>query len=294
MKHTLLAPPSSPTREVVVADRAAEDGAAAGCGDCRTGEAIGFDFTFAFQPIVDAPSRKVFSYEALVRGPGGESAPSILAKVNDGNRYRFDQACRVKALTLAAQLGMETKLNINFLPNAVYRPEACIRATLAAARRVNFPTERIVFEVTEGENVLDINHLLGIFKEYSRLGFATAIDDFGAGYAGLNLLANYQPDYIKLDMDLLRGIDLRPARQAIVRAMIAVCRELSISIVAEGVETEDEYAWLFRHGIDLFQGYLFARPAFEALPLAAIPVVERSAVHPGRRLLRHARPARTA
>lgn len=294
VKRTLLSMPPAPAREIVLFGRAGEDGAAAGCGDCRTGDAIDFDFTFAFQPIVDAASRTVLSYEALVRGPNGEPAPSILAKVNDGNRYRFDQACRVKALTLAAQLGMETRLNINFLPNAVYRPEACIRATLAAAKRVNFPTERIVFEVTEGENVLDVKHLLGIFNEYHRLGFATAIDDFGAGYAGLNLLANYQPDYLKLDMDLIRSIDRSRARQAIVRGMIAVCGSLSVAIVAEGVETEEEYAWLFRHGVDLFQGYLFARPGFEALPNAAIPSLTRSAAHSGRRVLRHARRALTA
>lgn len=244
-----------------------------GCESCQSGEAIGFDFTFAFQPIVDASAGSVHSYEALVRGPREESAGSILARVHDGNRYRFDQACRVKALTLATDLGLDTKLNINFLPNAVYRPEACIRTTLGAARRLGFPTDRIVFEVIESENVADAAHLANIFLEYKRLGFATAIDDFGAGYAGLNLLADYQPNYIKLDINIIRGIDVRTTRQAIVRGIISVCNDLGIAIVAEGVETEAEFAWLDRAGIVLFQGYLFARPKFQALPPITIPIV---------------------
>jgi EAL domain-containing protein (putative c-di-GMP-specific phosphodiesterase class I) len=259
------------------------------CGDCGSGSAVGFDFTFAFQPIVNAAARTVFSYEALVRGPAQESAQSILARVNDGNRYRFDQACRVKALTLATKLGLEANLNINFLPNAVYRPENCIRTTLMAAKRLDFPIDRLIFEVTEDENIVDADHLSNIFREYKRLGFATAIDDFGSGYAGLNLLANYQPDYIKLDINLMRGIDREPTRQAIVRGIAAVCRDLSIKVVAEGVETEDEYAWLYRLGIDLFQGYLFARPGFEALPVPSIPVVSRKARPAARPSVKRAR-----
>ena len=132
------------------------------CGACSTAHGLDFEFTFAFQPIVDAASRRVFSYEALVRGQGGESAVSILSRVHDGNRYRFDQACRVKAIALAAQLGVETHLNINFLPNAVYRAEACIRTTLVAARRVGFPLDRIIFEVTESENARNPGHLATI------------------------------------------------------------------------------------------------------------------------------------
>lgn len=102
---------------------------------------------------------------------------------------------------------MKELLSINFLPNAVYRPEVCIRSTFEAARVHGFPTEKIIFEVTEGEQVQDRAHLVNIFREYRRFGFQTAIDDFGAGYAGLNLLAEYQPDLIKIDMDLVRGID---------------------------------------------------------------------------------------
>lgn len=237
-----------------------------GCSDCRKGTPLDIDFTMAFQPIVDIESREVFGYEALVRGVNNEGAATVLAQVNDANRYRFDQAIRVKALDLAARLGLASMLSINFLPNAVYRPETCIRATLEAAAKLGFPTERIMFEVTEGEKVLDHAHLKNIFAEYKKHNFTTAIDDFGAGYAGLNLLADWQPDVIKLDMALTRDIDSDRVRRSLVFAILSVCRQLSIRVIAEGIETRAEFDTLAGEGVTLFQGYLFARPGFEILP----------------------------
>lgn len=99
----------------------------------------------AFQPIVDTRANCVFAYESLVRGKDGAGAQAILQKVNDSNRYKFDQACRVKAVELAARAGMPSCLSINFLPNAVYQAEACIRTTLLAAEKYNFPIEKIIF-----------------------------------------------------------------------------------------------------------------------------------------------------
>lgn len=240
------------------------------CRDCRNGAGLDFSFSMAFQPIVDLRRARIHAYEALVRGPANEGAASILSRVDDSNRYRFDQACRVKAIELAARLGLAQRenclLHINFLPNAVYRPDTCIRATLQAAAEFGFPTERIVFEVTEGERVRDEAHLQSIFTEYRRQGFSTAIDDFGAGYAGLNLLANFQPDIIKLDMALTRNVDRDPARHAIVAGVLMTCRALGITPIAEGVETVGELQALQDLGIELVQGYLLARPAFEQLP----------------------------
>jgi len=106
-----------------------------GCLSCSLSEPLPFGFTFAFQPILDFATETIFSYEALVRGPEGQPAPWVLDQVNDTNRYRFDQSCRVAAIALAARLGMQTNLNINFMPNAVYRPETCIRTTFAATAR---------------------------------------------------------------------------------------------------------------------------------------------------------------
>lgn len=236
------------------------------CSECRDKSKLGIDFTMAFQPIIDIESQSIFGYEALVRGVNNEGAHTILSQLNESNRYRFDQAIRVKAIELAKSLGIENMLSINFLPNAVYRPETCIRATLEAAKEMNFPTDQIIFEVTEGEKVLDHDHLKEIFIEYKKHNFTTAIDDFGAGYAGLNLLADWQPDIVKLDMALTRGIDTDRVRRALVSAIITACNELGIAVIAEGVETKEECLTLANQGIRLFQGYLFARPGFESLP----------------------------
>ncbi|TCW32747.1 EAL domain-containing protein [Gulbenkiania mobilis] len=237
--------------------------AAPACRQCEAAPPLGFEFTMAFQPIVDVERREVFAYEALVRGLAGEPAADILAQVNDDNRYRFDQVCRVKAVALAARAGLTAKLSINFMPNAVYNAATCIRATLQAAAEHGFPVENIIFEVAESEKATDQAHLKSIIAEYQRRGFATAIDDFGSGYSGLNFLADFQPDFIKLDMALVRNLHLHPPRQSIVRHLVTLAHELNIQLVAEGVETVEEFGFLRGLGIRLFQGFLFARPAFE-------------------------------
>jgi EAL domain-containing protein (putative c-di-GMP-specific phosphodiesterase class I) len=223
----------------------------------------------AFHPIVDVTRGVVWGYEALVRGTKGESAGAILSQVDEERQYRFDQDCRVKAIELAGRLfpaAEDTKLSINFMPNAVYEPAACIRTSLETARRVGFDTKRIMFEFTENERMADTKHVARIIAEYRRLGFITAIDDFGAGHAGLNLLANFQTDLIKIDMELIRGIADSAARQAIIAGILVMAHTLDITIIAEGIETEAELAILKSAGINLFQGFLFARPAVENLP----------------------------
>ncbi|GFM66479.1 EAL domain-containing protein [Pseudomonas lijiangensis] len=236
-----------------------------GCEGCTGSPELDFSFEFAYQPIVDLRNQSVFAHEALVRGPNGEGAYSVLDKVTDTNRYRFDQGCRTKAIAGAAQLGMTERLSINFLPNAVYRPELCIRTTLEAARQHNFPLENLIFETLETEHVNNDGHLSNILREYREFGFMTAIDDFGAGHAGLTLLANFQPDLIKLDMDLIRNVHRDRARQAIVRGVVTMCAELGVTVIAEGIEHAEERDFLADCGIFLMQGYWFAKPAFKAL-----------------------------
>ena len=236
-----------------------------GCRACRE-PGLAPSFTMAFQPIIDVSTAEVYAHEALVRPVGGGSAQQILGQITERNRYAFDQACRVKAITLAAQLSMQSMLSINFLPNAVYQPAACIRATLDAAASAHFPLHHIIFEVTEAEPTRDPAHLAAIFAEYKRHGMLTAIDDFGAGHSGLNLLAQFQPDIIKIDMALTRNIHEDRVRRVITRSITTMCAELGISVIAEGVESAEEVLCLRELGIRLFQGYYFARPALEALP----------------------------
>jgi EAL domain-containing protein (putative c-di-GMP-specific phosphodiesterase class I) len=224
-----------------------------------------FSIAMAFQPVVDLPNRTIIAYEALVRGKNGESAASVMSVLTDQNRYAFDQACRVKAIETAAKLGLDRRLNINFMPNAVYHPEACLRLTLECAEANRFPLDKITFEFTEDERMVDRQHLKAIVTAYKRFGFLTALDDFGAGYAGLSLLADFQPDYVKLDRSLIADIHEDAPRRAIIAGILTTVRALGLSVVAEGVEKIEELAVLTEFGLTKFQGYLFARPALETL-----------------------------
>jgi EAL domain-containing protein (putative c-di-GMP-specific phosphodiesterase class I) len=225
-----------------------------------------FDFSFAFQPIVNARTRQVMCFEALVRGPHGEPSSDIFSRVDALKRYEFDQACRVKAIYLASRMKLNGNLSINLFPNALYQTGLSIKTTLEASVEYGFPTEKIIFEVSEDEKVNHPSRLINVIRTYSELGFKTAIDDFGTGYSGLYLLQAYQPNFIKIDRRLLSEIDSNPVKQSIVKGVALICQELGIEMMAEGVETFDEYEWLYRSGINYFQGYYFARPAFEAFP----------------------------
>jgi blue light- and temperature-responsive anti-repressor len=231
------------------------------------------DVTFAFQPIVDIDARSVFAYEALVRGPRGESATSVLSALNAEQLERFDRDARIKALGLAATLGLATGLSLNFLPRTLKSLPDAISSTLEAARVAAVPVSQIILEVTEDELIGDPAGFAADINAYRAHGLRLALDDFGAGYAGLNLLADFQPDIVKLDMHLIRDIDSRGPRQAIIKAIMLVCRDLGLDIVAEGVETEAEFRWLARRGINLFQGYLFGKPAVASLLLPHFPPV---------------------
>jgi EAL domain-containing protein (putative c-di-GMP-specific phosphodiesterase class I) len=237
-----------------------------GCSQCLDSKGSEIDFSVAFQPIVDVVEQSVFGYEALVRGPQNEPAAFILDKLDDKNRYYFDQAIRVKAIQTAVALKLDSVLSINFFPNAVYRPETCIRTTLNACEEFGFPIDKVMFEVTESERVEDHEHLKNIFNYYNKKGFITAIDDFGSGFSGLNLISDWQPNVVKLDMNLIRNIDKDITRQHLVSSVIDFAFKVGIEIICEGVETREELKTLREMNVRLFQGFLFARPAFEALP----------------------------
>lgn len=254
------------------------------CSACRSGEGLGIGLGMAFQPILDAgQGGRIMAQEALVRGVDGQGAGWVLGQVAPEALYAFDQACRVTAIEEASRLGLAAtgaKLSINFLPNAVYNPLACIQETLRAAERTGFPRDRLMFEVSEGEKVQDPGHLQRIFHAYRAMGFTVAIDDFGAGHAGLSLLADLEVDVVKLDMGLVRGCDASRPRRVILASVVAACRELGVQVIAEGVETNAECSALREIGVSLFQGYLFAKPGFRSLPVAHQPAGFTSAAAP--------------
>lgn len=225
------------------------------------------DFSFAFQPIVSTSTTGVHSFEALIRGAGGESAYSVLKQVAREDFPDFDAQARLIALQLAGKLGLKTKLNLNCAPaSLVVRSPS---ETIEAITRNGLSLEQIIAEVTEEDAIVDANGFHAAIAQYREAGVEVAIDDFGAGHSGLNLLADFQPDIVKLDLVLVRGIDGHGPRQAIVRAIVQCCSDLGIDIIAEGVETEAEYRFLRRLGVELFQGYLFAKPGFEQFPVVS-------------------------
>lgn len=253
------------------------------CSACKDGVQQPMPFSMAFQPIVNVVTERVYAYEALIRGIHGESAYSVLSQVTEENRYAFDQSCRVKAITVASKLRLQDTgafLSINFLPGAVYSPAACIQLTLKTAEECHFPADRMIFEFTEGEKVNDPKHLGAIAKEYHRHGFRVAIDDFGAGFANLNLLADLPINVLKLDMELIRNLHLRPKAYAMVQAFYKLCADFGIELIAEGIETIEEYQAVRDCGISLVQGYLLARPAFEQLPPFHLPSLSGGPANP--------------
>ncbi|MEM6492031.1 MAG: EAL domain-containing protein, partial [Pseudomonadota bacterium] len=140
-------------------------------------------------------------------------------------------------------------------------PAYCLRTTASVVQDVGLKPQNIVFEVTESDQARDLRHLKGILAFYRNAGFQVALDDVGAGYSSLNLLAEVRPDYMKLDMDLARNIDTDDYKKNIVEHLMAIARSNGTKVVAEGIETEGERDWMTAHGADYMQGYLFARPA---------------------------------
>ncbi|RYD62202.1 MAG: EAL domain-containing protein [Sphingomonadales bacterium] len=233
------------------------------CEYCQPGPNGEIAIDIAFQPVFDTKSRKPRAYEALVRGPNGESAANVLARVGENERHRFEQQVRVLAIEKAAALGIvETNaaLSININPRAVIEAGRCLGHTIAAAARVGLDNRRIVFELTEGAK-LDVAHARVIVDTYASHGFRTALDDFGDGYAGLVTLADVPTDFVKLDIGLVRGIDISTERQTIVAGVSAMLKALGRRVVAEGIETAAELAVVKALGIEMVQGFYLGRPS---------------------------------
>lgn len=229
-------------------------------------------YSFAFQAIGDVRTKSVFSYEALLRGRNGESAQQVLNSVDPKDICLLDEESRLVAISLAAGLGLNTRLNLNIIPSTAISSPSTIPSILECAEENGILPDQIVLEVLESEMINDLLLFRDAIRQHRGTGVRFAIDDFGAGYAGLNLLSEFQPHMIKLDMHLVRDIDRKGPRQAIVRGLLQTCRELGIDIIAEGVESEQEYEWLCSEGVVLFQGYLFAEPRFENLsPIFNLP-----------------------
>jgi EAL domain-containing protein (putative c-di-GMP-specific phosphodiesterase class I) len=227
--------------------------------------------SFAFQPIIDAGRRTITAYEAFMRGINQESAASLLRHVTPAGLIALDREARRKAVEHVTRLKLPVALHLNVTQGGLSDTAQSVRELHEFARESGLRPNLLVLEIAEHEILRDVREFARAVGALRAAGVRLAIDDFGAAWSALNLLADYQPDLIKLDMTLIRGIQGHGPRQAIVRAILGACDSLGIQVIAEGVEAEREYGWLRAQGISLFQGYLFAPPGFEVLPTARIP-----------------------
>ncbi|HEX7125908.1 MAG TPA: EAL domain-containing protein [Thermodesulfobacteriota bacterium] len=219
-----------------------------------------------FQPIVhcDAPE-SVFGYEALVRGQAADgslvSPLELYARGRAANLlFALDRQARLSAVRGAASLGLAAHLFINVNPATLGDSDAHLGATCDAITEAGLAPQQTVFEIVESDRIADVPRVLRMLEDYRAAGFRVALDDLGAGYSSLTLLAQLHPDFVKLDMALVRDIDADPYRAEIVARLLDSARALGARTVAEGVESEREWRWFRDHGADLAQGYLFARP----------------------------------
>lgn len=226
---------------------------------------------FAFQPIVDFENGRISSYEALLRGPAGEPPHSVLNAFTGAALHRFDLHSKAAAMAIARQLGSEARLSLNLLPESLLVDDDAVDQLVRAGAACGFSPDRMVLEVTEEEAITDPERFAAAVNRVRAAGMRLAIDDFGAGYAGLSLLADFQPDKLKIDRCIVHNVHENGPRQAIVRAIVEFCYCLGISVVAEGVETAEEFHWLRSAGVHRIQGYLIARPQLCALPPVCWP-----------------------
>jgi EAL domain-containing protein (putative c-di-GMP-specific phosphodiesterase class I) len=220
-----------------------------------------------FQPVIEACTGNIWGYECLMRGRTADgalvSAPQLLEWANKENlKFMLDRVCRETHLENAGRLnfGANCRFLINFMPTAIYKPEYCLQTSLAAMRRSGLDARQVIFEVVETEKVLDTEHLIRILDFYRRNGFGVALDDMGSGYAGLNLLAELQPDLIKIDREIVsKSVDSK-SHYNVCASLVRMGRDNGQLVLAEGVETEDEVMLMESLGVDLFQGYYFGKP----------------------------------
>lgn len=232
-------------------------------------------FTSYFQPIVFIEdTSQIYGYESLLRGldeQGNLVPPGHIIELatESGLLPQLDQIARLSSINQASYHQVNGHIFINFAPTALYDPVFCLRSTVEAIDQAGIPHEKIVFEVVESDNFQDLTHLKTVLQYYRNAGFLVALDDFGSGYSSLNLLHQLRPDFIKLDMELIRDVHQDLYKASITEKILEIAQKLNVQTVAEGIECIEELNWLRERGATYAQGYLIAKPS--AVPVTATP-----------------------
>jgi EAL domain-containing protein (putative c-di-GMP-specific phosphodiesterase class I) len=220
----------------------------------------------AYQPIVSWAGQTVFAYEALVRNKETtlRSPPDLFEAADRlGRVQELGSAIRDRIAGAAADLPAGELLFVN-----VHAMELDDDLLFSPSALLSQFAGRVVLEITERAPIEKIRDVTTRVAKLRALGYRIAVDDLGAGYAGLASFAHLEPEVVKVDMSLIRGLDRSPMKQKLLSSIVSLCRELGIQMIAEGIETEAEREMLISLGGDLCQGYLFARPQ---LPWANTP-----------------------
>jgi blue light- and temperature-responsive anti-repressor len=231
---------------------------------------------FAFQPILNPISGEVSSIEALIRSQSGGPPSDCFKGLSPEDLYLFDLESKQYAFELASQMNLgKCKLSVNLLPMSLVRIPNAVERLLSYITDVGLVPQQVIVEITEEESITNFEDFQSALKSLRSAGISVAIDDFGAGFAGLTLLSRFQPEKLKIDRQIIDGVHYDGPKQAIVKAIIECAHSLGITIIAEGVETVEEWCWLQSVGVDLFQGYLFARPKLNGTPDIQWPVLKQ-------------------
>jgi EAL domain-containing protein (putative c-di-GMP-specific phosphodiesterase class I) len=228
------------------------------------------EFWSVYQPIVSLADRSTVAHEALLRGvvDGREVGGGDLFFVAEqaGWLHRLDRIGRESAITGAVPWLGNDDLFVNFNPLSIYRPQVCLASTERVVHETGIQPAQLVFEVVESHAVADRGHLVSILDHYRSLGWRVALDDVGAGWSSLSLLAAVRPEVVKLEKSLVQELPDDGAR-TVLKAVTDLAHQLGAVVVAEGVETERLADEVSAIGADLGQGWLFGRPVRPAPPV---------------------------
>lgn len=234
-----------------------------------------------YQPILDLREGHVFGWEALARGPEESyfHSPQMLFDFAEevGNVFTLERVCREQALAGLGQMGQGQKLFLNIHPRTLGDPDFRPGETMVLLERFGLNPHNVVFEITERHPIKDFTLFHRTLDHYRSQGYLVAIDDVGTGYSGLSSLAKVRPDFIKVDMGLIRGIDINPVARALLETLVTFADKIGCAIVAEGIETDTELTSIMAMGVHYGQGFHLGRPAAPKQP-AAIPATLLSRV----------------
>ncbi|MDM7858320.1 GGDEF domain-containing protein [Thiopseudomonas acetoxidans] len=218
-----------------------------------------------FQPIISADGQSIYAYEALSRGPSGSiffSPINLFEQAKQQQKlFALESVCRTQAVATFTQQQLPGKLFLNVSPDTLLQPDHHRGFTLELINTFGISPEQVVIEITEHSPTHDYELMRRAVKHYQAEGFSIALDDLGSGYSSLRLWSEVQPDFVKIDRHFINGIEKDRVKRDFVRSIIDIARSVNSQVIAEGIETLQEFETLSELGVDYLQGYYFAKPS---------------------------------